>query len=269
MRLVVAYTAVDGTVRLLHQWLSLFVHLEYTWIPHGKSSPLGPSDDIWHHGNLVNIDSGNGLMPDGTTPLQEPMLTYYHLEFCGIQLGLNLYQVLKIESLKWAWKLHFSQETIVVKLCNCQSTTRHVLSPHGNHVYHWPVASFTKEVNPWLAKRPLVFNGRLANRGLTSLVKETTISYLTRWVLNKMATVLQTPFQIHFVEKKNYIKILRKFVPERPIGYWFSIRSDKREGELWGLFCEFKLWSWFCFSIAPLLAIFCNYWLSSSMTRLC
>ena len=37
-----------------------------------------------------------------------------------------------------------------------------------------PVASFTKEVNSWLAKRPLVFNGRLANRGLTSLVKEAT-----------------------------------------------------------------------------------------------
>ena len=37
-----------------------------------------------------------------------------------------------------------------------------------------PVASFTKEVNPRLAKRPLVFNGRLANRGLTSLVKEAT-----------------------------------------------------------------------------------------------
>ena len=34
------------------------------------------------------------------------------------------------------------------------------------------VASFTKEVNPHLAKRPLVFNRGLAKRGLTSLVKE-------------------------------------------------------------------------------------------------
>ena len=34
------------------------------------------------------------------------------------------------------------------------------------------VASFTEEVNPRLAKRPLVFNGRLANRWLTFLVKE-------------------------------------------------------------------------------------------------
>ena len=37
-----------------------------------------------------------------------------------------------------------------------------------------PVTSFTKEVNPRLAKRPLEINGRLANRGLTSLVKEAT-----------------------------------------------------------------------------------------------
>ena len=39
---------------------------------------------------------------------------------------------------------------------------------------HQTVASFTKEVNPRLAKRPLISNGRLANRGLTSLVKEVT-----------------------------------------------------------------------------------------------
>ena len=37
------------------------------------------------------------------------------------------------------------------------------------------MASFIKEVNPRLAKRPLIFNGRLANRGLTSLVKEATV----------------------------------------------------------------------------------------------
>ena len=30
------------------------------------------------------------------------------------------------------------------------------------------VASFTKEINPILAKRPLKTNGRLANIGLTS-----------------------------------------------------------------------------------------------------
>ena len=37
-----------------------------------------------------------------------------------------------------------------------------------------PVASFTKDVNPRLANGPLESNGPLANRGLTSLVKEAT-----------------------------------------------------------------------------------------------
>ena len=36
------------------------------------------------------------------------------------------------------------------------------------------MAPFTTEFNPRLAKRPLKTNGRLANRGLTSLVKEAT-----------------------------------------------------------------------------------------------
>ena len=40
--------------------------------------------------------------------------------------------------------------------------------------WHHPIAYFTKAVNPRLAKRPLVFNGHLANRGLTSLVNEAT-----------------------------------------------------------------------------------------------
>ena len=45
-----------------------------------------------------------------------------------------------------------------------------------------PVASFAKEVNPPLAKRPLIFNGHLANRGLTSLVKEATgVQFGTEW----------------------------------------------------------------------------------------
>ena len=45
----------------------------------------------------------------------------------------------------------------------------------GYMITNIPVASFTKEINPRLAKRPMIFNGRLANRGLTSLVKEATV----------------------------------------------------------------------------------------------
>ena len=46
----------------------------------------------------------------------------------------------------------------------------------------YTVASFTKEVNPRLDKRPLKINGRLANRELTFLVKEATGIRLTNLV---------------------------------------------------------------------------------------
>ena len=62
--------------------------------------------------------------------------------------------------------------SLSLSLCHLEQI--HSLSREG-----WiPVASFTKEVNPRLAKRPLVLKGRLANRGLTSLVKEATRSHL-------------------------------------------------------------------------------------------
>ena len=60
---------------------------------------------------------------------------------------------------------------------------------------YWPVASFTKEVNQRLAKRPLVFNGRLTNRGLTSLVKEATGGqFLQNWQIegNMMVNSLRS-----------------------------------------------------------------------------
>ena len=38
---------------------------------------LGPSDAIWQQKTGSNIGSGNGLVPDGTKPLPEPMLTYH------------------------------------------------------------------------------------------------------------------------------------------------------------------------------------------------
>ena len=43
------------------------------------------------------------------------------------------------------------------------------------------MASFAKEVNWRFAKRPLKTNGRLANRGLTSLVKEATGIFVKRF----------------------------------------------------------------------------------------
>ena len=39
--------------------------------------------EIW-----VNIGSGNGLLPDGTKPLPEPMLTFHNLSPVTFILGL-------------------------------------------------------------------------------------------------------------------------------------------------------------------------------------
>ena len=52
-------------------------------------------------GILVNIGSGNGLLPDGTMPLPEPMLTYHHygpVMFIRGQfhLGYHSHQSLKL-----------------------------------------------------------------------------------------------------------------------------------------------------------------------------
>ena len=40
---------------------------------------LGPGDAILPHKISYNTDSGNGLLPDGTKPLPESMLTYPQL----------------------------------------------------------------------------------------------------------------------------------------------------------------------------------------------
>ena len=61
-----------------------------------------------------------------------------------------------------------------------------------------PVSSFTKGGNPRLAKGPLVLNGCLANRGLTSLVKEATcgpVSY--KLSLGQVMSWHQTKQPVH------------------------------------------------------------------------
>ena len=58
--------------------------------------------------------------------------------------------------------------------CHCCSAVKHFWQILVDRSHECSVASFTKEVNPWLAKLPLKISGRLASRGLTSLVKEAT-----------------------------------------------------------------------------------------------
>ena len=66
------------------------------------------------------------------------------------------------------------------RLYQVTQTLGYYQTQQGFHSVMWAncpksqVASFTKEVNPRLAKRPLKTNGRLANCGLTFLAKEAT-----------------------------------------------------------------------------------------------
>ena len=61
------------------------------------------------------------------------------------------------------------------------------------------MAPFAKEVNPRLAKRPLKTNGRLAIRGLTSVVKEATGEYYDCLATSQAITVYPKKYAHGFV----------------------------------------------------------------------
>ena len=56
---------------------------------------------------LVNTGSGNGLLPDGTKPLPEPMLTYHQLGPVAFIWGYYHKKIWKYQSEKQDWKLDF------------------------------------------------------------------------------------------------------------------------------------------------------------------
>ena len=80
-----------------------------------------------------------------------------------------------------------------------------------------PVASFTNKVNPRFAIRPLVFNGHLANRGLTSLVKEATVcGRVVQWTLYTVITRFYVfSRQVVFHDRKNKLHDFVKTVPDK------------------------------------------------------
>ena len=86
-----------------------------------------------------------------------------------------------------------------------------------------PVASFTKEINPRLAKRPLVCNGCLVNHGITFLVKEATEDNDSRGKWVKL--VGRGPGQIVFAEVKLYRS---RSQDQGPIRYTSSWHRDHR-----------------------------------------
>ena len=61
------------------------------------------------------------------------------------------------------------------------------------------VASFTKEANLGLTKHPLKINWRLANRGLTSLVKEGTGVGVSGYLILKLDLLINRSIRIIFI----------------------------------------------------------------------
>ena len=76
------------------------------------------------------------------------------------------------------------------------------------------MAYFTKEVYPRLAKRQLKTNGRLANRGLTSLVKEAIgkLANTSRLMKKKTCLLYKEDFVLRF-KKINEIHKKYSFYP--------------------------------------------------------
>ena len=169
------------------------------WMAQNLVSSLRSSDTYIHQQTKPPLAQIMARYLFSTKPLPEPMMAY-------CQLAVNFFIEIKTFTLK---KLHLimSSPNVGAILSRSQYVNVWVLewqcfalksyiypelldyvctepwveplkSYHWDWFGHWncwrPVASFTKEVNPRLAKRPLKTNGRLANRGLTSLVKEAT-----------------------------------------------------------------------------------------------
>ena len=121
------------------------------------------------------------MVPSGNKPLPEPMLTQIY----AVISRVNKLHILKNPELT---KLLADVEAIPRQ----QYTRSHYDTPGkpvNTHISDevWDsggdsAASFIKEVNPWLAKCPLKSNGCLANRGLTSSVKEATCVRGRLWV---------------------------------------------------------------------------------------
>ena len=55
--------------------------------------------------NLVNIGSGNGLLPDGTKPLPKPMLTDHQWDLVTSSFGAISQDILKISVLNMSSKI--------------------------------------------------------------------------------------------------------------------------------------------------------------------
>ena len=102
---ILRYYRLDDTC--LNKWDQIYA-ICYIWT---MINSLWPNDTIWHHRTWSTLVQVNGLVPDDTMPLPEPMMTNYqwdHVSFMWVQFHRKCSRYL---SSIWVWKL-LSQITV-------------------------------------------------------------------------------------------------------------------------------------------------------------
>ena len=116
IEITIEWGNLDAMVILATVWFYLvfvLLVLRYMVLRYMLVSSLWPSDAIWWQEKdthkYVNIGSGNGLLPDGTKPLPEPMLTYHQLgsvSFIREQLHKRYLSHQSLKQLAWTWLIY-------------------------------------------------------------------------------------------------------------------------------------------------------------------
>ena len=150
-----------------------------------KFVPKGPINNI---PALVQIMAWRR---PGDKPLSEPMMVSLLTHICVTRpqwVKLNCLVHFQLPFEVWSWMSNYiphKNTHVITNPCPNQNESFNKGDSSSTYLFlhkKFPVVSFTKELNPPLAERPLKklkTNGCLANGGLTSLVKEATASCLS------------------------------------------------------------------------------------------
>ena len=107
--------------------------------------------------NWVNIGPGNGLLPDSTKPLSEPMLTCHQQS--PVAFILEHYDKIKRhQSVKKVWELHFQHHQFVVN-----RVTSH---EHKSVLFLWPLDCLLKTLFMLTTKKHQSFASLSLLRGM-------------------------------------------------------------------------------------------------------
>ena len=110
---------------------------------------------------FVNIGTGNDLLPDGTKPISDPMLTHYHFMWHSSE-GIMIWKSEIYKSAKQEWKFLWSK--LHPDLLGTHQFIYTILSDAGSNIF-------------------------------VQVVETYQVSY---WSQNKMAAILQMPFSNAF-----------------------------------------------------------------------